>query len=103
SMRVVVDRLTHLAQQLLAMARLEQPSTAVVVSRIDLTELAKTLVGELWPLAKAKDVDLGMSGLEQVQVMGNADALNLVIRNIIDNAIRYTPAGGRIDVSVLRA
>jgi two-component system, OmpR family, sensor kinase len=100
--RAAVDRLTHLAQQLLAMARLEAPMPAIALSPVDLTELTKAMIGELWPIAKAKDIDLGTSRLERVQVMGNSDAIDLVIRNIIDNAIRYTPQGGQVDVSVMR-
>jgi two-component system, OmpR family, sensor kinase len=54
----------------------------------------------LVPLADAKQIDLGISNSQPAVVMGDPDALRTLTRNLVDNAVRYTPVGGRVDVSV---
>jgi two-component system OmpR family sensor kinase len=55
------------------------------------------------PLAESKDVDLGLDGDEaHVMVHGERESLRTLLANLIDNALRYTPSGGRIDASVSR-
>src|SRR6185437_9939730 len=57
----------------------------------------------LVPLADARRIDLGMSEAQAVFVRGEREAVATLIRNLVDNAVRYTPAGGRVDVSVERS
>ncbi len=57
-------------------------------------------MAELVPLADAKQIDLGISNSQPATVLGDPDALRTLTRNLVDNAVRYTPAGGRVDVSV---
>jgi two-component system, OmpR family, sensor kinase len=52
------------------------------------------------PLADAKNIDLGISNSEPAFVLGDPEALRTLMRNLADNAVRYTPSGGRVDVSV---
>ncbi|MBV9317917.1 MAG: two-component sensor histidine kinase, partial [Gammaproteobacteria bacterium] len=52
------------------------------------------------PLADAGTIDLGVAAAEPTTVTGDADALRTLVRNLVDNGVRYTPAGGRVDVSV---
>ena len=51
-------------------------------------------------MAERKQLDIGVEGVEDVQVMINEMDLFTLIKNLVDNAIRYTPAGGKIDLSV---
>jgi two-component system OmpR family sensor kinase len=97
-----VQRFGHLAQQLLTLARLEPPAPAAPAGRVDLQALARAVVLELVDLAQARQIDLGLAESEPLQVRGDALWLQVLLRNLVDNAIRYTPEGGHIDVAVRR-
>jgi two-component system OmpR family sensor kinase len=59
-------------------------------------------VSDLLPTAHAKQLDLGLATSESVHVQANREALHLIVRNLLDNAIKYTPAGGRVDLAMGR-
>ncbi|HKW80185.1 MAG TPA: HAMP domain-containing sensor histidine kinase, partial [Casimicrobiaceae bacterium] len=67
---------------------------------VDLATLARAVVTDLAPLAAAKRIDLGLAIESQAQVDGDPDALTTLLSNLVDNALRYTPEGGRVDVGV---
>ncbi len=97
-----VQRAIRLVEQMLALAR-QEPRAEPVRTRFALDELAREVVAELVPLADARRIDLGMSEAQTVFVRGERDAVATLTRNLVDNAVRYTPAGGRVDVSVERS
>ncbi|HEX4268941.1 MAG TPA: ATP-binding protein [Steroidobacteraceae bacterium] len=97
-----VQRAIRLVEQLLALAR-QEPRAEPVRTRFALDELAREVVAELVPLADARRIDLGMSEAQAVLVRGERDAVATLVRNLVDNAVRYTPPGGRVDVSVERS
>jgi two-component system OmpR family sensor kinase len=71
---------------------------------VDLTALASEVVGAHAPFAEARSIDLGLARRERdVVVRGEAGALRTLLSNLVDNALRYTPPGGRVDVSVYRS
>lgn len=94
-----VQRAIRLVEQMLALAR-QEPRAEPVRTRFALDELAREVVAELVPLADARQIDLGISESQPVFVRGERDAVATLIRNLVDNAVRYTPAEGRVDVSV---
>jgi two-component system OmpR family sensor kinase len=94
------ERATRLVEQLLAMARSDPEAAERAFVEVDLTALARATVAELAPLAEAKGLDLGFSGDRPVTVQGDPESLRVLLENLVDNAIRYTPAGGTIDVAV---
>ena len=98
-----IERGSHLVEQLLTLARNEPDAGEQVVSPVRLAEIAREAIAEVAPLADAQGVDLGLAHAEEVSVPGDADALRVLVRNLIDNAVRYTPAGGRVDASVRRS
>lgn len=100
-LRAGVKRVGRLIEQLLALAR-EQHGAPAPPYVIDLDELARRTVAEFVPLAEAAQIDLGIESADPVRVAGDADALRRLLGNLLDNAVRYTPAGGRIDVDVKR-
>jgi two-component system, OmpR family, sensor kinase len=94
-----VERAIRLVEQLLALAR-QEPRADSARLPVRLDDLAREIVAELVPLADAGRIDLGVAAAQPVTVSGDADELRTLLRNLVDNAVRYTPAGGRVDVTV---
>ncbi len=93
-------RLTHLLTQLLTLARHEPGAAGVPHERVALPELVRDVAAELGNVAVARGIDLSVTVTGDAIVNGDRDALRLMLSNLIDNAVRYTPSGGRVDVSV---
>jgi len=100
ALRSGAKRASHLVEQLLTMARLEPEAARAAPSEVALEEVAASVLEDLEPLAEAKGVELRPRRIETARVAGQPDALRTLARNLVDNAIRYTPQGGRIEVSV---
>ncbi len=94
-----MQRAIRLVEQMLSLAR-QEPRVEPTRAPVPLADIARDVVAELVPLADAKQIDLGISNSQPAVVMGDPDALRTLTRNLVDNAVRYTPAGGRVDVSV---
>ena len=94
-----MQRAIRLVEQMLSLAR-QEPRVEPVRVSTPLADIAREVVAELVPLADAKQIDLGISNSQPATVLGDPDALRTLTRNLVDNAVRYTPAGGRVDVSV---
>ena len=97
-----VQRAIRLVEQMLALSR-QEARVEPAQSRVALDELAREIVAELIPLADAKQIDLGISESQSALILGDGDALGTLMRNLVDNAVRYTPSGGRVDVAVEHA
>lgn len=95
-----IDRASHLVQQLLTLARQEPGAFEEAKEAVDLLALARNAVTDFVAAAEAKQIDLGLDVDAPVALRGNGDALRTLLNNLIDNAIRYTPKGGKIDVTV---
>jgi two-component system sensor histidine kinase QseC len=98
-----VDRCTHIVQQLLTLSRLvPESNTLTDIYAIDLGKLAAEVVAQLAPLALAKDIDIELVCNDNHPgiIQGNITALSILIRNLVDNAIRYTPNKGKITIRV---
>lgn len=94
-----VDRATHLVEQLLELARSEPDAAAHAFVTVRLDELVRDVVAQLAGAALAKDVDLGAEDHGEISVRGNVQSLRIMLRNLVDNAVRYAPRGGRVDVT----
>jgi two-component system OmpR family sensor kinase len=101
-LRAGLERSIHLVRQLLALARNEADGQSPAAQApVALASLAREQLTEHAPLAEARHIDLGAPELDDTaQVRGDAGALRTLLANLVDNAIRYTPEGGRVDVSV---
>ena len=97
----------HMVNQLLAMARAEDKEHASQRQRVNLAKLAAETVRDFVPRALARRIDLGYegpppgSGGRNATVLGHAVLLRELIRNLGDNALLYTPAGGMVTVRVV--
>ena len=102
-----IDRATRLVEQLLALARQEAApigSTGSAASaRVDLRAVAQLALADVAPAAQARGMDVGLLDSDAATVPGNAEALRMLARNLLDNAIKYTPPGGQVDVQVRTA
>ena len=95
-------RAAHLVSQLLTLARQEPAWSGPTGARVDLAALVRSAVTEHAPFADARDIDLGLTRADQhACVQGDEESLRILLRNLIDNALRYTPPGGRVDVAVI--
>ena len=97
-----LERATRLSEQLLTLARTE-PGVETVErpeANIDLASSAREAITELAPLATDKSIDLGLSESGPAIVRGDPESLRTLASNLNDNAVRYTPRNGRVDVSV---
>lgn len=96
-----VDRASHLLEQLLALARqdpLSESSPGVLVSLADCVEQASE---EMTPLALARQIELRYGTLPNTRVRADAESLRMLVRNLLDNAIRYTPERGLVQIKLV--
>ena len=98
-----IDRATRLVEQLLVLARHQAGTVAAAPAQpVALAELARLELAEAAATARDAHVDVGLVHADDVRVSGHAEALRILLRNLLDNAIKYTPPGGRVDVEVRR-
>jgi len=93
------ERMAHLVGQLLTLSRLDEFSFPIHSEPVNLIEITQECCAELGANALAKNIEIGFSSGDHPAVAGSADMLRILLRNLLDNAIRYTPKGGRIDVT----
>ena len=94
-----VDRLTRLVGDLLVLSRAESGNLPLTRARTELDALVLEVIGELQVLAK-DHVQLEIGEFDQVQVCADRDRLKQVLVNLVGNALRYTPPGGRVRVNI---
>jgi two-component system OmpR family sensor kinase len=103
ALRQGIGRTRHLLEQLLALARQDAgQADAATMPVVKLDDIAKEVVADLLPEAASRGVDLGFVDVEPAGVRGEAVMLAAMIRNLLDNSLRFTPHGGRIDAGAYR-
>lgn len=95
-------RLEKIIDDLLLLSRLETVDGSAFEDDVRIEDVAQAVVERWVPIARRKDVILAMNLVESVPVRGHRDILERLIANLVDNAVRYTPAGGRVDITVDR-
>ncbi len=95
-----IARASHVVDQLLTLARVEPEAFAERRTACDLSALARDAIVSRAALADAKAIDLGLARETTATVEGDPATLAILLSNLLDNALRYTPRGGRIDVAV---
>jgi two-component system OmpR family sensor kinase len=94
-----VQRAVRLVGQLLDLARQDDAAAGRSPARVDLAAIAREVVVERSQQAEARGVDLGLDA-GTAQVEGDAEGLRVALGNLVDNAIRHSPRGGKVDVRV---
>jgi two-component system, OmpR family, sensor kinase len=101
-----IERAIRLVEQLLVLAREEAAAPgpqARASANVDLQEVLRLTVSDVLPQAQAAGIDLGVAAGSHpapLIVAGQHDTLRILLRNLLDNAIKYTPAPGRVDASL---
>ena len=96
-----IGRASRLVEQLLALARAE-PDAAFPAERVDLAAVARRAIADTSAFAASRAIELEMTADEPATVIGDPVALGLLVRNLVDNAVRYSPASSRVEVQVRR-
>ena len=98
-LRQGIERGRSLLDQLLTLAK-AQSANDTSESPVSVQGIYRRVLEDLMPLAEAKHIDIGVEGTQDVDVLVSELDMIAVIKNLVDNAIRYTPEGGRVDLSV---
>ena len=96
------DRASHLVDQLLTLARLEPEGLRPQLERCDLAAIARDAVADVVPQALPKAIDVDLAEEASVAVRDDVRLLRILLRNVLDNAVRYSPAGTAVHVRVGR-
>jgi two-component system OmpR family sensor kinase len=109
SAQVQVDRLRQgiarsraLLNQLLALAH-SQVAIIAPETPVSVQQIYRRVLEDLMPTAEQKNIDIGVTGKAELQLLVSEGDLTSIVKNLVDNAIRYTPVGGRVDLSAVSA
>lgn len=95
-----VDRTSHLVEQLLTLARLDPETGITDPVRVRLGRLASEVAADLAAMALDKNIDLSVTDRCAKDITANREAIKVLIRNLVDNALRYTPRNGTVEIRV---
>ena len=93
-LRAGIERTKRLTEQMLSLARTQAGPGACEI--VDIPGLARQLIAEYLPLAEAKSIDLGLEERGPICVFAAPESLQLILRNGLENALKYTPHGGEV-------
>jgi two-component system sensor histidine kinase SenX3 len=96
---VEVHRLRALIDDLMDLSRVEDPA-AMSAQKVDLSGLVTTQIEEMTPIAADSNLTIDHEVADGIQVLGDSQHLELLLRNLLDNAVRYSTHGGRLRVTL---
>ncbi|HEV2701966.1 MAG TPA: ATP-binding protein [Steroidobacteraceae bacterium] len=97
-----IERATHLAGQLLTLARNEPQGLSVDTQAVALADIVHHAVGEVQPLAQQRRIRLEVDAPADIRVKAESDAIQILVRNLLDNAVRYSPEDSAVGLRVVR-
>ncbi|WP_455202712.1 ATP-binding protein [Kaarinaea lacus] len=96
-----IDRATHMVEQLLTLSRLDPEGSLCCGENANLCHIAEEQLSEIGIAALDKNIDLSLDAPDDCFVKGESVMVGILIRNLVENAIRYTPEGGTVTVSIM--
>lgn len=98
-LREGIERARQLTEQLLSLARTQAGSATK--EEVDVSTMARELIAQVLPVAEAKGIDLGLEEIAPLSIRTSSEALLLIFKNALENALKYTPDGGEVTVRLL--
>jgi signal transduction histidine kinase len=95
-----VDRASRLIEQLLTAARTEPGEGPVSFAPVDLPETVRRIIADIFPMAMERGTDIALDAPEHLSINADSNQLPILIRNLVDNAVRYTPSNGKICITI---
>jgi two-component system OmpR family sensor kinase/two-component system sensor histidine kinase QseC len=95
-----VDRASRMIEQLLTAARTEYSETTYCEAPVDIAEMMRRVIADLFPLAQSRNIDLGLDAPDALVIPGDTGQIYILIRNLLDNAVRYTPENGTVQARI---
>lgn len=95
-----IDRASRLVEQLLSLARQDPPLQTSVITEVDLAACLELAAGDAARIAIAKNIEVQYEGVPEMNVVGDAEGWQIMARNLLDNAVRYTPEYGLVRISL---
>lgn len=101
-LRASIRRAANLVEQLLSLSRAQSGETRALppAQPVEVFSVIKQVISDLYPLAEEKRLDIGVIGEKRVEIITRRSELFTLFRNIIHNAIIYTPHDGRVDIEI---
>ncbi len=99
-LRSGIARTRALLDQLLNFARAQEERLDKNKASLSLQSVLRLVLEDLQPIAEAKNIDIGFVGTQDALVMASEAEIVSIMKNLIDNALRYTPDGGRVDMTI---
>jgi two-component system, OmpR family, sensor kinase len=100
ALRHGIERASTLVAQLLQLARADAQISTTAPTALEVTEVVSSVVSELLPIATQKRIDIGGEELMSAKICATESDLRAVVKNLVGNALRYTPEGGAVDLRV---
>jgi signal transduction histidine kinase len=97
-----IDQSLAIITALLRLAEIENSRRSAAFSTVSLHEILREVCDVYEPIAENKNVDLRVEAQHQLDVRGDRDLLFEAVANLVDNAIKFTPEGGRVDINLIR-
>lgn len=96
-----IDRATRLVEQLMVLARQQAGSgNGSDAKPVEINRICLIAFNDIYPLAQQKEIDMGLLQADECYVMGQEEAIRIMLRNILDNSVKYSPAHSKIDLTV---
>lgn len=97
-----IDRMSNIITDLLSLVKLDyrEPQVNLNISDLDLNNLLSEIIKRLYPLAEQKNIDIVLENYKNVSIEADEMKISLAISNLVENAIKYTPEGGNVKVTI---
>ncbi len=97
-----VQRMTRMVQQLLTLSRIQNQTENLTRLGININQEIINVISEIEPLAHRKNTEIEFQHTETLKITGNIELINVLLRNLIENAVKYSPQNGKVRIRCTR-